>query len=358
MLSCKGSSAGRLRILVTGVGGNVGQGILKALARSRLASHVVGTDCNPLGAGLYAVDRGYVVPRTDDPAFLDSITGILRNERIDLVFAAADVETLPLARLRARIEDATGAIVLVPAADLVEQCHDKWLTAQCFARLDIAHPETVRADDRNGVAALLERFGPPLVVKPRTGHGSGGVVIAQSPALVAAAADALGADGIVQRCVDVDGPEYTAAVLCDRAARPRAGIVLRRELLQGTSYRISLVEDAGLLDTALDWATRLRIVGPVNFQFKVENRRPVCFEVNPRFSGTSSVRPHFGYNDVELAARHFGLGEGIAQPDLVPGMVLRYWEEMFIPGFGWNEANRVRRVEGGRALRPEEGEAG
>ncbi|NGZ29320.1 MAG: hypothetical protein G8345_20850, partial [Magnetococcales bacterium] len=93
-------ATGRVRILVTGVGGNVGQGILKALRASGLASWVVGCDCHPLSVGLFAVDRGYVVPPAPHSSFAHVLAEILIQEKIQLVLVGADAETLAISRLR------------------------------------------------------------------------------------------------------------------------------------------------------------------------------------------------------------------------------------------------------------------
>src|SRR5262249_15473096 len=173
----QGRPEGRARVLVTGVGGNIGQGILKALTAARLASWTVGTDARAASAGLYAVDRGYVVPRADAPSFADSLCAIIEKEEVDVVLVGADAETIHLARLRDAITARSGVFVLVAAPDVVERSHDKWLTAQWFTEQKLPHPATVRADDKAGVSELMRRFGQ-LVVKPRFGFGSRGVVVA------------------------------------------------------------------------------------------------------------------------------------------------------------------------------------
>ena len=60
-----------VNVLVLGVGGNVSQGILKALALSTVPCRVVGACVDPLSAGLYTADRAYVAPMADDPRFVD-----------------------------------------------------------------------------------------------------------------------------------------------------------------------------------------------------------------------------------------------------------------------------------------------
>ncbi len=58
-----------LNVLVLGVGGNVSQGILKALALSQIPCRVIGACINTLSFGLYTVDRAYISPAASDPAF-------------------------------------------------------------------------------------------------------------------------------------------------------------------------------------------------------------------------------------------------------------------------------------------------
>jgi carbamoyl-phosphate synthase large subunit len=326
----RGKTSGVARILVTGAGGNIGQGVLKSLSACGLASWVVATDANPLSLGLFEVDRSYAVPKASAPGFLDAFVDILCVERIQLVFVCADTEILPVSRLRERIEAASGARVLVSAPDVVARCADKWLTAQWFARVGLPHPRTALADDAAGIADIVTSCGFPVVVKPRLGYASRGLTIAGNRAALAAAAAVLGREGVVQEHLSDSSCEHTAATFSSRPGAAEACIVMRRELLQGTSYRVEPVFDPALEAEALRWGRTMGGLGPLNFQFRVTSSGPVCFEVNPRFSGTVGVRFRFGYNDVELAVRAFLLGEAPAQPRLRPGMVLRYWEEVFI----------------------------
>ena len=342
----RGHPEGRARILVTGAGGNVGQGILKALTAARIASWTVATDCEPASAGLYAVDRGYAVPRADHHAFCDALCTIIAKEQVDLVLVGADAETIHLARLRDKIETDTGAVVLVGDAEVVERSHDKWLTAQWFTREQLRHPVTVRADDVAGRAALMESV-ERLVVKPRCSYASRGVFVSADRHEIEAAADRIGADGIVQEYVGSDDQEFTGAVLCDRSGRVGASIVMKRDLLQGTSYRIQPVDDPELTRSLHAWATRYAVQGPVNFQFRVTADGPICFEVNARFSGTTGIRHLFGYNDAALAVRHFLFDEPIEQTPIAPGMVMRLWDEMYVPGLDWKTAHAARVVENG-----------
>ena len=70
----------------------------------------------------------------------------------------------------------------------------------------------------------------------------------------------------------------------------------------------------------------------LNVQLRNTDRGPVPFELNIRCSGTSAFRAHFGYNEPEMLIRHYVLGEPISAPEVRPGFVFRYWNEIFLEG--------------------------
>lgn len=346
-----GRPEGRARVAVTGVGGNVGQGILKALADARIASWVVGTDAFGSSAGLYLADRGYKVPLASSPEFEEAFCRILDAEKIDIALIAADAETIHLARLRDSIENRAGTRILVPDADVVERCQDKWLMAQWFAAVGLPHPLTVRADDIDGIRRLYASSDGLLVAKPRHGFASRGLTLIRSEQEAFAVSARLGEEGIVQQHIGDDKHEYTSAVLCNGCGAPLAGIVMWRELRLGTSYNVYHANDGAILPEVLYWATCLKAAGPVNFQFRITPAGPICFEINPRFSGTAGIRYLFGFNDVDMSIRHFVFGETISQPELRQGAVMRYWDEVFVPSVSWADVLDADKVDNGVPLR-------
>ena len=71
--------------------------------------------------------------------------------------------------------------------------------------------------------------------------------------------------------------------------------------------------------------------GSFNIQLRVNNNgSPIPFEFNPRFSGTTSIRAHFGFNEPEMYIRNFILGKKINQPNIKKGISFRYIEEIFL----------------------------
>jgi carbamoyl-phosphate synthase large subunit len=148
--------------------------------------------------------------------------------------------------------------------------------------------------------------------------------------------------------------EYTAGCFCDDAGAVCGVIVFRRELLEGTTWRA----EAGLYPEVRAEAERIAAAlkprGPCNIQMRMSQGRPVCFEINVRFSGTTPIRARMGFNEVDAALRHFVLGEPVPRfPLVAEGVALRYWNEVYVAPEAVQQLRRDGRLDDVRA-RPRE----
>jgi carbamoyl-phosphate synthase large subunit len=325
------------RVLITGIGGNVGQGVLKALRAGRESYHIVGIDMEPLSAGFSLVDKYYQTPRTGDAWFQPALEIILRAEAIEAVYVCSPTEL----EFFASRKDELGTTVLVNPLPVVRIGSDKLKTAEFLRDNGFCFPETVLATDENGIEGLIARHGLPVIVKPRAGFSSRNVFLVDAPEKIRAAAT-LVPDLIVQQYLPDDRAEYTAATLSDADKKVRALIIFRRDLIQGTTYRTELVEDSNLEREVVRITETLGAVGPCNLQFRVVDGKVYVFEINPRFSGTSGVRYLYGFNDCEMAFDLLHLKAEVTQPTLSKAVVLRYWNEICIPNAGFDDLREGR----------------
>src|SRR5207253_6335302 len=107
-------------------------------------------------------------------------------------------------------------------------------------------------------------------------------------------------------------------------------IVMRRELRDGNTYRAFADELPDLNQTVKAMAQALQPYGPANFQFRLDGGRVKVFEINARFSGTTPLRAHAGFDEVEMTLRHLILGESLRQPRIRPLILLRHWSETVV----------------------------
>ncbi len=318
-----------LNILVLGVGGNVSQGILKALALSSVSCRVVGACTSPSALGLFTTDSSYVSPPGRDPEFLPWLIQVCRLERIDAVLSGVEPVLEVLVRHQADIRAQTGAICVVNTIESIAVGADKLHTCEWLRDQRLAHPMFAASEDAAGLAALVDAQGFPLIAKPRNGKGSSGIhVIHDQVAL-----DRIGLlpGYVVQELLGNEQTEYTASCFTDRDDVVRGVIVLQRWLQHGTTVAAKAGLHPVVREEAARIAAALRPRGPCNIQMRLHDDRAVCFELNVRFSGTTPMRARLGFNDVEAALRHYVLAEpAVDLPVVTSGHVLRYWNEVYV----------------------------
>lgn len=314
-----------MKILVTGAGALLGQGILRSLLDSTLDPEIVAVDPSPLSAGLYWTPNRQLIPMAKSPDYLRKFEQLLDSERPDAVLVGTDVELEILATQRIEWEESFGTKIVVSSPEVVRIADDKYLTYRFLREHGFDAPESCLPSEANALAAMV---GFPLIVKPRVGARSVGVVRVENHAQLDQALD--GAVGmVVQECVATEHDEYTAGVLCF-GGECRASIVMRRDLRDGNTYRARVEEYPELNAQVVAIAEKLSPFGPANFQFRLADGRVKVFEINARFSGTTPLRMRAGFNEVELVLRHILFGEPITQPIVRTAMILRHWSETVV----------------------------
>jgi carbamoyl-phosphate synthase large subunit len=314
-----------MKVVVTGAGALLGQGIIRSLLESKLAPTVVAVDPSPLAAGLYWTPHRHLIPLAADKSYLDRFSSLLELERPDAVLIGTDVELLILSEHREELERRFSTHIVVSRPEVVRIADDKYLTFDFMRRNGFAAPDSVLPGHE---AELIERVGFPLVVKPRVGARSVGVHLVRNREQLERALRE-GGNPVIQECVATDADEYTAGVVCFDG-RCHASIVMRRDLRDGNTYRAFVESFPELNEQVRAMAEKLQPYGPANFQFRLDHGRAKVFEINARFSGTTPLRMRAGFNEVESVLRHVVLGEAVDPPTIEPVTILRYWSETVV----------------------------
>jgi carbamoyl-phosphate synthase large subunit len=302
----------------------------------------------PRSAGFSLVDRMYRVPAADDDALGARLIEIIDTERVEAIYVCSPAELAFFCRERKALEAASRVHVLLNPDAVIRIGQDKYETARFLERHGFPHPETALATEGAAVDRLIGRWGLPVIVKPRGGWTAANVFRVGSRSAMEAVR-ALVPDLVVQRYLPGDDEEYTAGVVGSAAAGSFAWIVLRRDLVQGTTYRTELAQDPAVGSRLVAMAQALGVEGACNFQFRLVDGQPLVFEINPRFSGTSGIRYLYGFNDPEMVFEQVCLGQPVRQPVLRPGVVLRYWNEIHLPDADF-AALRAGSAGGGRQI--------
>lgn len=325
----------KLTILLLGVGGNVSQGILKAIrgydfAKENVEIHVIGACISPESVGLYMCDQACISPYANDSGFLDWVITLCNKQKVDLILTGVEENIIALQRGIRELKTRTKAIFVASPLEMLEIGQNKYLTCEWLKDNGCRYPQFCRLDDWDAVKELVQRVGFPLVAKPCHGKGSGGVhFLTDMDALKALGTSE---DYVLQECVGTAADEYTVGCYCDKNGQLVESIVMHRRLGHGSTMAAEVVEDAEIRKEAEKICKAFHPGGPLNIQMrKDKDGRAVCFELNVRFSGTTPIRAHFGYQDVAALIKEYCLDEDIKECFRVQkGVVYRYTNEFYM----------------------------
>jgi carbamoyl-phosphate synthase large subunit len=198
-----------MKVLVTGAGAVLGQGIIKCLKLAETKYNIIAVDPGPEAVGLYWADKSYMVPLVSDPAYLESILDILVVENPDILLVGTDVELMIFSQNKTEIESKFDTHVVVNIPDVIRIADDKWLTYKFLKENGFPYPNSCLPE-------TLDTFKKdnkfPLVVKPRTGARSVGVQYVQNEDELDHAIKSTKLP-IIQEYLAAEGDEFTSGII-------------------------------------------------------------------------------------------------------------------------------------------------
>ena len=252
----------------------------------------VAADVDQLAPAFYHADRFALVPRVDDPFYVEALRNLVELHDVRLIVPLTDLDHLVLAQAR---DDLSGAVVLVPGPETIERCADKYLAHRFFEEQGVGSPPTWLPTEVPGSI----RF--PVLVKARKGFGSRHIYRADNQTELDFFLRYTTADSMVQ-CV-CHGEEFSIDVFCDLDGRclgavPRTMI----ESKGGESIKGMTIKDLDLIEFGVRVSEDLQIIGPANVQcFREPDGELQVTDVNPRFGGGFPLPTAAGSRYPELA---------------------------------------------------------
>lgn len=309
------------KIAISGVGGGVGQSVIKSLYNS--GYELVGLDGEVLGAGLYAVPSSYVIPYANHSEFIPEVLDICRKEKVSLLFPGLDAELKPLSVHREAFK-AIGTIVVVSDPGIIDISDNKLLTYRELTKIGINVPFTQRLEYLETPASF------PLVIKQKIGGArSKNVFIVRKEEEYQTVLEQIGGNKekyIVQEYID--GDEYTCGSI-NLNGECKGVIVMRRTLRDGDTHKCFSVHHPVIEETVRKIMDSVKPFGACNIQLRLKDGVPFVFEINARCSGTTASRTLCGFNEPKLIADF--LLKGISPSfKIEEKTILRYLKELVV----------------------------
>ncbi|MBI4658314.1 MAG: ATP-grasp domain-containing protein [Verrucomicrobia bacterium] len=283
-----------MRILVTAVGAELGQAVVKALRLSDFPVECYGCDMQEDNAGIAFVTQFFCVPPARNrEKYLQALDDICRLLSIDIVVPASEPEIDVLSEVEAL---PCGSSVLCQPASWINIYGDKLKCMEALAGC-VELARFADGADSAAVERLLLSAGYPLVVKPRHGSGSTGVAVVEDDEQLAIALKKI-RKPMIQEYIDSKLGEYSVGVfVCEYF---QSMICFVRELGQGgASWIAETVHDEEVLGYVHQIATASKAQGSINVQVRKSSRGVRLLEINARFSSLVAARAVGGFRDLD-----------------------------------------------------------
>lgn len=305
-------------VLIPGAGGAAGIGAIRSLRLAHYSGKIISTDLNPLSAGLYLADRGYVVPAADDPQFFSSALKILHENKVKIILPTSGFDILPYSQNKERLRD-LGVVPVMSDADTIRSCTDK-LRFYNLLKNHFELPFT------SSDPSEIDDF--PCIVKPIHGKGSRDVFLCKSRQELVQITSKY-KEMLIQEYLP--GTEYTIDVMSDLDGQALFAIPRERiEVKSGICSKGRVVNNKELIRRSMDLANHLRLIGPSCVQMKLDYEgHPKIVEVNPRMGGATIMATYAGANFPKICI-DLVKGEKIVLPTIHEISVVRYYDEIVL----------------------------
>ncbi|CAL43365.1 ATP-grasp domain-containing protein [Flavobacterium psychrophilum] len=316
-------------ILVTGAGALLGQGILRLLQISDFSKKIFTADPDIRSTGHWLGDYAITIPKATEENYISTIKKIVVEHKIDAILVGTDVELPILSQYKNEFLKDFNCKIIVSNKEVIDISNDKFLTAKFLEKNNFPFPFSVMANDKEKLSLIEKKLGFPLFAKPYDGARSLGILkIDNHEQLLSIYCE--NSNLVVQQFLPETDGEFTSGCVVI-GGKCKAIVTLKRDLRDGNTYRAYVDKDTSKYDSyIIAIAEKLNADGPVNFQFRIVDDKPIVFEINGRFSGTTPIRHFFGFNEVEAILKYELFGIEIEKTALKNGIVLRAWSDIFI----------------------------
>jgi len=273
-------------VLITGIGGDIAQGVATILRESRPDLRLIGVDVHTQHGGHLFVDVNEIIPSASDSNYRAALRAVVAKHAVDIVIPMSEPE---LGALHPFDDFCPGVKWITAGAGILAAGLDKLATVHSLERLGLPAPWTIPVSDGGPLAY-------PCILKNRYGSGSRAVFRIESAEDAEYFAKRY-PEAVFQELLEPADREVTCAVYRKQDGEVLSLLMLRR-LTGGFTGWAKVIDEEETSQMCKRIAEGLDLRGSMNVQLRLTNQGPRVFEINPRFSSTVLMRHRMGFSDV------------------------------------------------------------
>ena len=329
------------KIIITCVGSLVGQNVLDSLNNRRENLFIIGTNSVAEAANNFRCDKSYLTSISMNvETYIKELTEIIEKESPDLVIPGRDDDVVILSQMAKILTDYKNKFLT--GSENFAKCMDDKVESYKFAlKYDLPFAPTFRSgisDSKKNALKLIAEYGFPVIAKPNKGNGSRGVWVVQNQTQLNRIilepnfaiqpmfghSDILTFDTRFGLPLFWEIPEtslFAGQVLINKHGEIDSVFCFISKMVSGKCERMDRNDDEELFNVVRSFAEAAVIEGwrgPFNIQLKFDIEHGFqVIEMNGRFSGGTSGRYHFGFDEVAMVLKDW-IGEGAIKKKQLP----------------------------------------
>lgn len=256
--------------------------------------NLVAVDCSNLAPALYIADKHYVVPRIDDPNYINTIKEICLKENISGIFSLIDPELSILAKHTQDFK-AIGVTTVGSSYDVCELWLDKYSASKFYKRNGNRFAKTYNkfVDFENALKNGEIDF--PIFIKPQRGSASLNVNKVNNMEQARVIFDSSD-DMVIQEFLN--GQELGIDVYIDMISNEVVSIFAKEKtsMRAGETDKAKSIKSDMLFEVIEELVIEAGLIGPIDIDaFEVDGQYYIS-EINPRFGGGYPLAYECGAN--------------------------------------------------------------
>lgn len=256
--------------------------------------NLVATDCSNLAPALYIADKHYIVPRINEPNYINIIKDICVKEKITAVFSLIDPELSLLAK---HVDDfkKMGITVIVSPYEKCELCLDKYAMFKFYENSGFKCAKTYFSFSDFESALKHNKISFPVFIKPKKGSASLNISVARNINEARIIFES-SPEMIIQEFLN--GQELGIDVYVDMLSKKVVSIFIKEKISMraGETDKARTIKSDVLFSIINDLVIKADLIGPIDIDVFNINGEYYISEVNPRFGGGYPLAYECGAN--------------------------------------------------------------
>ena len=247
---------------------------------------------NEFTSGLFACDKGFLVPSVLHEDYINMLLGLCERENVRMITSLYDLDSQEISKHLDKFRN-IGVTAFISSQQVNKICFDKYETYLFLKENNFKTPATFLSIDDYKRSGLDY----PVMVKPRCGFASIGLhIVVNDEELKSYFKPDI---HVIQEFIKAQ--EHSFDIFCDLDGRVLSCVVKRKiRMRAGETDQAITVKNSRLLELAVKVGEALRPTGPLDVDLFISGEDVYILEFNPRFGGGYPLSHAAGVNFPQL----------------------------------------------------------